>query len=329
MDSVRWTGIKLALFTAFTVAITFWLAAIIGNYRPFSAPYEVRAQFTDVTGLLVGDLVKAAGVNVGRVNAIDVDDGMAVVTIAMDEGVELPDNVEAEVRFRNLIGQRMITLVPPEIASGGLLDANNVIPLDRTSPAFDLTELFNGLRPLIRSTSPRDINIVARTLTKILQGRNDEIESLLTNVSDVSDTISSEDQALSQLLDGLNTVSEDLASRDQQLEVTLTSINKFFAKILANRKALRLALASLDDAAVRLDRIVRRNDDNIKIELKSLRQILAVVDAKRADLRGAVRSLPEFLQAIERGTGYGQWAQVHLIHACKDDTGSCGKRGRP
>jgi phospholipid/cholesterol/gamma-HCH transport system substrate-binding protein len=329
MGSMRGISIKLTLFTAFTVVITFWLASVIGNYRPFSSPYQVRAQFTDVTGLLVGDVVKAAGVNVGRVNAISADDGMAVVTIAMDEGVELPDNVEAEIQFRNLIGQRMIALVPPEAPSGELLGANDVISLDSTEPAFDLTELFNGLRPLIRSTSPRDINIVATTLTKVLKGRSGRIESILRNISDVSDTISSEDQALSQLLDGLNTVSSDLASRDQQLEVTLTSINKFFDKILNNRKALRLALKNLDEAAVRLDRLVRRNEDDIKIELKSVRQILAVVDAKRKDLRGAVRSLPAFLEATERATGYGQWAQVHLIDLCKDDIGVCGTRGRP
>jgi phospholipid/cholesterol/gamma-HCH transport system substrate-binding protein len=329
VGSVRGTAIKLTIFTAFTIVITFWLAAIIGNYRPFSAPYQVKAQFTDVTGLLVGDLVKAAGVNIGRVNAITADDGMAVVTIAVNEDVELPENVEAEIRFRNLIGQRMIAMVPPEESSPEILQANDVISLDRTKPAFDLTELFNGLRPLIRSTSPRDINVVARTVTKVLRGRNTEIESLLTNLADVADTVSSEDQALSQLLDGLNTVSEDLSSRDQQLQVTLTNINQFFDKILANRKALRQALVSLDDAAVRLDRIVRRNDDNIKVELKSLAQILDVVNAKRRDLRGAVRSLPGFLVAIERATSYGQWAQVHLIDLCKDDTGTCGGRGRP
>jgi phospholipid/cholesterol/gamma-HCH transport system substrate-binding protein len=329
MGSVRGTAIKLTIFTAFTVVVTFWLAAVIGNYRPFSAPYEVKAQFSDATGLLVGDLVKAAGVNVGRVNAVSVEDGMAVVTLAINEEVKLPVNVEVEIRFRNLIGQRMVAMVPPEVSSSELLQADDVISLEQTEPAFDLTELFNGLRPLIRSTSPRDINIVAKTLTKVLRGRSGQIESLLTNISDVSDTIASEDQSLSQLLDGLNTVSADLASRDEQLDVTLTNINRFFDKILANRKALRLALVNLDDAAVRLDRIVRRNDDDIKIELKSLRQILAVVDQKREDLRGAVRSLPAFLEATERAAGYGQWAQVHLIDVCKDDTGACGTRGRP
>ena len=329
MGSIRGTAAKLALFTAFTFAITFWLASVIGNYQPFSSPYEIRAQFQDVTGLLVGDVVKASGVTVGRVNDIAIKDGLAIVTIGVDEDVELPEKVEAEIRFRNLVGQRMIAMVPPEDTETKLLQPDAVIPLDRTEPAFDLTELFNGLRPLIRSTEPRDINIVARTLTKTLRGRNAEIQSLLTNLADVADTVSSEDQALSQLLDGLNTVSEDLSSRDRQLRVTLTSINEFFGKVLANRKALRTALVSLDEAAVRLDRIIRNNKGNIQVELKSLAQILEVVDAKRNDLRSAVRNLPGFLVATERGTGYGQWAQVHLINVCKDDTGTCGGRAQP
>ena len=330
LESLRWTSLKLIVFTAFTFVITLWLAAVIGNYQLFSAPYVIRAQFSDATGLLVGDQVRAAGVIVGRVNEIRVRNGVAEVVMAIDQDADLPREIDAQIRFRNLIGQRVVKLVQPEDSFGGaLLREGDVIPLDRTDPAFDLSDLFNGLRPLIRSTSPQDINLVARELTAALSGRGDDIASLLTNVSEISETVATRDSELSRLLDGLNIVSRDLAGRDAQLRRTLTDVNRFFQKVLANRRSLSDALVSLQDAATRISRLVENNDEHIRAELQDLAGILAVVQERREDLRGVIRALPEMIVAVERVTGYGEWANVHLIDVCKDDFGSCGTRGTP
>ncbi len=67
MPGFRWVAVKLTLFTVVTVIVTSGLAAIIGNFKFFSSPYVVTAQFEDATGLLQGDVVKAAGVTIGRV----------------------------------------------------------------------------------------------------------------------------------------------------------------------------------------------------------------------------------------------------------------------
>lgn len=329
-EGLKLTSLKLFLFTGVTIVVTVWLASIIGNFQLFSQPYQVTAEFSDASGLLVGDQVKASGVTIGRVDEIKVRNGLAVVTMSIDQDVDLPRDVDAQIRFRNLIGQRMVAFVQPDDSSTAeLMRDEDLIPLDRTRPAFDLSELFNGLRPLIRSTSPHDINVVSQTLTEVLQGRTGEIESLLTNVSEISEVIASKDQELNTLLDGLNVVSEDLAGRDRQLEATLTDINRFFTKVSRNKRALASAFVNLEDAATRLDSLVRTNDKNIESQVKSLAGILDVVNRHRTDLRSIVRSLPEMLVAVERVTGYGEWTNIHLIDVCKDDFGLCGTRGTP
>lgn len=325
-EHIRWVAIKLAVFTVVTIIVTVWLAAVIGNLRIGSQPYQIEAEFTDASGLLVGDVVKAAGVTVGRVSDIRVDDGLAIVTLSIDEGVELPAELSAEIRFRNLVGQRMVALVDDSDA-GGYTRGGDLITLDRTSPAFDLSALFNGLRPLIRSTDPHDINIVARSLTRALSGRARDVETILGNVADLADTISARDDDLTALLDGLGTVTEDLAGRDVQLRQTLADLDTFLTATAAARSDLSAALVSLDSATVRLRRIVAANDDNIRSELRDLATILDAVDDKRRRLRSVVRGLPEMLIAIERATGYGQWANIHLVDVCKDDLGTCGRRG--
>jgi phospholipid/cholesterol/gamma-HCH transport system substrate-binding protein len=321
---------RLAIFTIVTIIVTVWLAAVIGNARLFSDPFEIKAEFKDATGLLPGDVVKAAGVTVGRVQDIVIDDGVALVTIGLDEGTEVPAGVRAEIRFRNLIGQRMVNLVEDdEVAGGGTLGSGDLLPVERNRSAFDLTVLFEGLRPLIRSTNPEDINLVSRALVQALEGREKDVAGVLGNVALLSDTLADSDREIASLLDNVNVVTSDLASRDEQLQRTLGNIHDFLGDVADARTELASALTELDGAADRLNRILRKNGKDIEVDLESLATILDAVDDKRADLRGALRALPEMLIAVERGNSYGEWSNLHVIHVCKDDFGTCGTRGTP
>lgn len=330
MDSLRWTAAKLMIFTIVTIIVTTWLASVIGNIQFFKSPYEITAEFSDATGVLNGDVVKAAGVTIGKVTEIKIEDGVAVVTMSIQEGIELPSTVRAQIRFRNLVGQRMITFVEDEqAASSGSLQPGDEIGLDRTDPAFDLSALFNGLRPLIRSTNPEDINLVSRELVTALKGRSANVEGFLGNVAELSETLAGKDKEIGSLLDNLNIVTADLANRDDQLRTTLGAFSSFINDVAASKDDLVVALRTLDDAATRFNRIVKNNDQNLRQELSDLAVIFDAVNDKRSQLRKAIRALPGFLVGIERVTTYGQWSNIHLIDVCKDDQGVCGSRWMP
>lgn len=329
MTSLGWASLKLAVFSVVTIVVTTWLAMVIGNFSLLTGPYEIKAEFADATGVMKGDVVKAAGVTVGSVKDVAVVNGAAVVTMAIGEKVELPAGVGASVRFRNLIGQRMITLEVEDPTATGALAAGDVIPLAMTEPAFDLSELFNGLRPLIRSTNPEDINAVSEALTKALRGREDEFEGFVGNVADLSEMLASKDRQITALLDNVNVVASDLAGRDAQLRATLFSLNSFLTDVSASRGDLEVALTTLDDAATRFNRIVARNDSSISREIEDLAIIFDAVNDKRRALRGALRALPGFVISAERVTSYGQWNETHIVDLCKDDLGTCGTRWMP
>lgn len=325
IGNFRWVAVKLGVFTIVTIIITVWLAAVIGNLRLGSTPYLVTAEFSDASGVLKGDAVKSAGVTIGRVHDIRVEDGIAKVDLSIDENIELPDGMSVAIRFRNLVGQRMVTFFgeghPEDTLAHG-----EVIPLERTKPAFDLTALFNGLRPLIRSTTPGDINIVSREVFTALQGRSADLEGFLDNVAEVSEMIGTKDAQLTELLNGFNAVTADLAGRGDQLNNTLGAMDTFLSQLASDSDALDSALVTLDEASTRLGRIVARNDERIAGSVDDLAILLDAVDDKRGDLRAALRALPDMLVAAERANSYGHWSNIHLINACKDDFGTCGSR---
>jgi phospholipid/cholesterol/gamma-HCH transport system substrate-binding protein len=77
--------------------------------------YEVSANFDSISGLRNGASVEIAGVEVGRVERIVLDPKAgytAKVTMRINSGIELQDDVIASVRTRGIIGDKYIQLKP-------------------------------------------------------------------------------------------------------------------------------------------------------------------------------------------------------------------------
>lgn len=92
-----------------------YLAISIGGARIFGTDtYTLRARFADVGGLASGADVKIAGVPVGRVTQVQLneDDFVAMVTFKVDKAVVLDDDTIASVKTNGLIGDKFLGLLP-------------------------------------------------------------------------------------------------------------------------------------------------------------------------------------------------------------------------
>ena len=101
-----YTVIKLVAFFAVCAVFTGYLAFTIGNIHLFQKTYKLSATFDDATGLGRDDNVKVAGVVVGKVNGVQLDQGRARVTFQVRKDVKVPTDSSAAIRWRNLLGQR-------------------------------------------------------------------------------------------------------------------------------------------------------------------------------------------------------------------------------
>jgi len=101
--------------------------------------YTVKAQFTDIGSLSVGDDVKISGVTVGRVAAINLDPVLynADVTLMIGNDVELPYDTSARISSEGLLGGNFMAL-----DIGGdteMLDEDDIIAI--TQSAQNLEQL--------------------------------------------------------------------------------------------------------------------------------------------------------------------------------------------
>ena len=95
------------------VAVVFFIysAGSTGSINA-GGSYNVKAQFTDIGALGVGDDVKISGVTVGTISAINLDPLVynAVVTLALNNGVEIPYDTSARISSEGLLGGTYMAL---------------------------------------------------------------------------------------------------------------------------------------------------------------------------------------------------------------------------
>jgi phospholipid/cholesterol/gamma-HCH transport system substrate-binding protein len=315
---MRGTGIKLTIFTLFTILITIGLGSIIGNISFFTDTYEVKAKFTDSTGVLVGDLVKIAGVNVGKVTGFEVSEGDAIVTMSINGDVQLPENVQAEIKFRNLLGQRTINLSRPDIPSTTTLDDGAVIPVTQTEPALDLSVVFNNLRPLIQSTNPDDINTVARAVLDVFKGREGDLEAVLGNLGELSQTLVGGGQRLNRLITDLNQVAQLLNKESGNVKVGVDRFTELMQALAEVTPTLKEAVRDLDATSRKFGEFLVQNKHNITRDLKDLAFVLGIVNDNLGPLDRIAKNLKEVLLATARSQSYGEYWNLYVVNLCPE-----------
>ncbi|WP_028579073.1 outer membrane lipid asymmetry maintenance protein MlaD [Desulfogranum japonicum] len=90
-----------------------WLAFRLGEV-PFLTgvkTYEIRAEFSNISGVKAGAEVQISGVNIGSVKELTLNkDGLAVVTMQLDKDVNVPVDSIASVKSQGIIGDKYIQI---------------------------------------------------------------------------------------------------------------------------------------------------------------------------------------------------------------------------
>jgi phospholipid/cholesterol/gamma-HCH transport system substrate-binding protein len=74
--------------------------------------YEVYAIFSDVGGLKTGSSVDIAGLEVGRVSSMTLQDYEARVVLSIKKDIKLQEDTIASIKTRGLIGEKFLALTP-------------------------------------------------------------------------------------------------------------------------------------------------------------------------------------------------------------------------
>ena len=302
---------RLLAFVLVTSLATGLLIVTIGNLS-FGGTKEYKAEFVDATGVVAGDDIRISGVKVGVVDGVEiVDRTRALVTFKVDESTPLSEATFASIRYRNLVGQRYISL-SETIGDTGRLAEGATIPVSQTSPALDLTVLFNGFKPLFQALSPEDLNQLSYEVIQVFQGEGGTLEGLLASTASVTQTLADRDEVISDLIDNLNEVLVNIGDRDQELTRLIQSFRTFVGGLKDDRKAILGSLTQISELSSETASLVGGIREPFVQDIKELRRFAGNIDRNKAELDRALQVLPIKLTKVGRTAIYGSFFNFYL-----------------
>jgi len=307
--------VKSALFVLVTVTATAVLAISIANTGVGGAD-RYNAIFRDVTGLIEGDSIRVAGVRIGQVTDIRVANRrQARVEFTVQTGRKLPASTTASIKYLNLVGQRFIELDRGTGPPGQMLARGDTIPIQQTSPALDLTQLFNGFKPLFQALSPTDVNQLAGEIIQVLQGEGPTMDSLLRTVASLTGTLASRDEVIGQVIDNLNAVLETINAHSDQLGNLIVTLRRLTSGLAADREPLGEAVQAMSELTNSTADLLQVGRAPLKDSIAQLGRLSDNLADQSPTLDRFLRTLPGKSATIARLGSYGSWMNFYMCQA--------------
>ena len=294
------------IFIVVTGVATAVLGLSIAN-TSFGNTTGYSAVFTDVTGLNVGDDVDIAGVRIGQVTSISVvDRNLADVGFAVQSDRQLPASVTATIYYKNLVGQRYIEL-DQGTGPAGVLPPGGTIPVDRTTPALNLTELFNGFQPLFEALSPGDVNQLSAEIIAVLQGEGTTVDSLVSNIGQLTTTVAGKNKVIDSVISNLSSVVATVNTRGNELADLVTTLQQLVSGLAADRQPFGDAIHAISSLTNATAGLLRNFNPPLHQDIGELGRLSSNLAAGTPAINAFLQTLPVKEAALGRLSSYGSW----------------------
>jgi phospholipid/cholesterol/gamma-HCH transport system substrate-binding protein len=262
-----------------------------------------RAQFTEAAGLKPDDPVRVAGVKVGQVEGLQLEDGAVTVEFRVKKAF-VGDRSEAAIKIETVLGAKYVALVP---RGERPLDPEVTIPVERTASPYDVVEAFAGLSSTVDSIDTGQLAASFETLSQTLSGTPDEVRTSLDGLSRLSATIASRDQQLQQLLSATRDVTQVLADRNGEFTQLIVDSNTLLTEVQERRQLIDSILTNTQTLSRQLTGLVQDNTEALTPALAQLSTVTDILARNRQQLGDTVANLAPFVRVFTNTLGNGRW----------------------
>lgn len=226
---------RVGLVVLLGAIVLTYMTFTVGGYRfGRETGYRLFALFDTVAGLDAKSGIKVAGVEVGKVETIGLQDGQARVTLRIKPEIKLREGTQAAVRATGLLGEKYIELIPGK-EEGYLKDGDMLIESEKVADLDRLINQFSGVAA--------DIKTVSAALREALGSEEGEqsLKEIVANIRELSrnlnvavkdnrenftKTVANMEEASSSLKTDLPKLLESLNRTSEKLEAIATKVEK-------------------------------------------------------------------------------------------------------
>jgi phospholipid/cholesterol/gamma-HCH transport system substrate-binding protein len=194
---------KLGIFVVLAVFAAIFIVETLGGVDFFHRGYQISALFDTVQDLKVGDSVKMAGVEIGRVEKITLADDKVRVTMKLNHDAVVKTDSKAVIKFTGLMGQNFVAVKfgspgAPAAVEGAVLDTEEQPDLSVIMDKLDKAAA--GIQKLGDSFTGDKIDNLLGPLTDFVKQNSAPITATIANVKNISSQISAGQGTIGKLI---------------------------------------------------------------------------------------------------------------------------------
>src|SRR6266446_7464180 len=178
---------RLGIFFALALVVAVIILEMIGAADFFKTGYQVNALFLNAQELKKGDLVKLAGVEIGRVESIDLTNNMAQVTMKIKGKFHIKTDAKAAIKFTGLMGQNFVSIdggapESPWLQSGKPPQTLETVEQPDLSTIMQkLESVASGVQEMTKSFSPETFSSLLGPINDFMKQNTNNLSSILYN----------------------------------------------------------------------------------------------------------------------------------------------------
>jgi phospholipid/cholesterol/gamma-HCH transport system substrate-binding protein len=235
---------RLGMFVALIVLAAFFIMFIIGGFEKFQRGVRVEALFKSAQELKLGDRVKMAGVEIGKVEAISLAENRVKVVMRLKEGAPVKTDSIARIQFAGLMGQNFVSVEfgsekAPIAADGAQL--TTVEQPDLSAIMQKLDNVASGVENLTKSFTGDKIDSLFGPLIGFVQDNREPLTATIANLRTTSTRIVEGEGTVGKLINdpalyntALVTVSNLQATSDE-IKVAISEAKKIINDVNAGQ----------------------------------------------------------------------------------------------
>lgn len=248
---------KLGIFVAVTVIAALLIIETLGSADFFSRGYRISAQFDTAQDLKVGDRVRMAGVEIGKVDKIALADNKVNVVMKLKSDAVVKTDSKAVIKFTGLMGQNFVAISfgasgSPKVEEGAVLATEEQPDLSAIMAKLD--NAAGGIQNLTKSFTGDKIDNLLGPLTDFIKQNSAPITATIANVKNVSSQIAAGQGTIGKLIydeslytTAMSTVSnlQDTASSVRLAVNNISSGQGTIGKLMTDETLYRATTASM------------------------------------------------------------------------------------
>lgn len=284
------------------------LAAL--NYtKLFDQDSAYSAYFAEASGLMSNSDVQVSGFPVGKVTDIELDGSRVLVKFKVASDVWLGDRTEASIRAKSLLGTKVL-----EIAPRGDTPLSGTIPIDRTTPAYQLPDALGELATTISGLNTDQLNQSLSTLSDTFQNTPPDLRVAVEGVSRFAKTLNERDAQLRELLVNASKTTSVLAERSDQVVSLIDNTNALLGQLRTQSSALDEIAGNVAALAQQLSGVVADNRAQLRPALDKLNGVLTIIDNRKGDVQKSIKLLNQYALSLGESVSSGPFFKSYVAN---------------